>query len=114
MAEEKKTVKKASAKKAEAAPKAEKKAPAKKAPKAEAKAEVVEEKKAAPKKAAKKEAKEKGSPFVSRAANANCVNRVDVSILIGIVDDDVWLLCGRDLFDLAATIWAKNSFFMYF
>ncbi len=55
MAEEKKTVKKASAKKAEAAPKAEKKAPAKKAPKAEAKAEVVEEKKAAPKKAAKKE-----------------------------------------------------------
>jgi hypothetical protein len=62
----------------------------------------------------KKEAKEKGSPFVSRAANANCVNRVDVSILIGIVDDDVWLLCGRDLLDLAATIWAKNSFFMYF
>ena len=68
MAEEKKTVKKASAKKAEAAPKAEKKASTKKAPKAEKKAEaVVEEKKEAPKRAEKKE-EVKAEPVVEKPA----------------------------------------------
>ena len=104
MAEEKKTVKKASAKKAEAAPKAEKKAPAKKAPKAEKKAEaVVEEKQEAPKKAAKEEVKAEPvteKPVVSEAHASSLNVRVTPRKVRLVID----LVRGKDVDEALAIL----------